>query len=264
MIWLLFAGCTGTESLPEGPLRTTSFEGQTREYRLFVPESEGPHPVLIALHGGGGADESMLAPGKRIGMTSKETATALITPIGARGDRGQWAPEDARFLIHILDEVSTLTPIQTDRVHLIGFSGGGRLGYQTAAEYPDRIHAVATLHARAGVRGPDGQWVAPFDPNATGASGVHIFNFFGGTDPNRVENETGLGQEETLALWERANGATREAPVSLVHAPDEVRVWMKVNPATGTSVVGAVEPDLGHEWPAWNITSDIFDFFNLP
>jgi poly(3-hydroxybutyrate) depolymerase len=264
MIWLLILGCTATESGPEGPMRTTSFDGSLREYRLFVPESEGPHPVVLALHGGGGADESMLAPGKRIGMTSRETATALITPIGARGERGQWAPEDARFLIHILDEVSKETPIQSDRVHIIGFSGGGRLGYQAAAEYPDRIHAVATLHGRAGVRGPDGQWVAPFDPNKTGASGVHVFNFFGGLDPNRVGNTSGLGQEETLNLWEQANGATEETPTSLVHAPDDIEVWKKVNPQTGVSVVGAVEPGLGHEWPTWNITSDIFDFFNLP
>jgi len=245
-------------------MRTTVFEGSAREYRLFVPETPGPHPVIIALHGGGGADESMLAPGKRIGSTSRENACVLITPIGDRGDRGQWAPEDARYLLHILDEVSSETPIDAALVHIIGFSGGGRLGYQMAAEHPERIRALATLHSRAGVRGPDGQWVAPYDPNSTGATGVHIFNFFGGLDPHRLGNDDGLGQQETLELWETANGATLKVETSLVHAPDDIVVWKWVNPDTGISVVGAVEANLGHEWPGWNITSDIFDFFNLP
>jgi len=264
VIWLILAACVRPEPVASGPLRTTLFEGNARTYRLFVPEAEGPHPVIIALHGGGGADESMLAPGKRIGSTSKEQDCVLITPIGDRGDLGQWAPEDARYLVHILDEVADEVPIDAARVHIIGFSGGGRLGYQAAAEYPSRIRAVATLHSRAGVRGPDGEWVAPYDPNLTGASGVHIFNFFGGQDPNRLGNADGLGQEETLELWQTANGATQEIPTSLVHAPDDVVVWKQINPVSRVAVVGAIQPDLGHEWPGWNITSDIFEFFDLP
>jgi len=263
MIWLLVAGCTGAD-FTEKPLHTTRFEGAEREYRLWVPDAEGPHPVIVALHGGGGQDESMLAPGKHIGSTSRENDCVLITPVGARGDRGQWGTEDARFLIHILDEVGREVSINSKAVHLIGFSGGGRLGYQFAAEYPKRLSALATVNSRAGVRGYDGEWVAPYDPNQTGASGVDIFNFFGNDDPYRVGNDDGLSQDETLELWEQANGATVEVKTSLVHAPEGVTVWKHVNPDSKSVVVGAIEDGLGHEWPAWNITSDMFEFFGLP
>ena len=111
-----------------------------------------------------------------------------------RGECGQWGTEDLRFLLHIVDEVTEHVETDRNRVNIIGFSGGGRLAYQMAAEHSDRVAAL----------------------------------------------------------------------FSLAQAPVDVVVWKNIDPETGVAVIRAVQLALGHEWQAWNITSDMFDFFGLP
>ena len=58
-----------------------------------------------------------------------------------------------------------------------------------------------------------------------------------------------------------AAGTSAGIPAVLPFAPPRVEAMQYVNPATGHTVVSALDPVLAHKWPDWNYMGTIWDFF---
>src|SRR5262249_51407591 len=65
---------------------------------------------------------------------------------GACCGSAQWAAvDDVGFLLAVMDDVATRTPVDPTRVYVTGLSNGGMMAYRLAAEASDRIAAIAPV-----------------------------------------------------------------------------------------------------------------------
>ncbi|GAA4529187.1 hypothetical protein [Nonomuraea ferruginea] len=101
-------GCAGGPRLAEGR-HTIEFGGLERVFLLALPEGDGPHPVLLNLHGlGSNAREQ--AAYSRLPRVGAERGYVVATPQVAKG-RLAWTlpngfgPDDTGFLGALLDRL---------------------------------------------------------------------------------------------------------------------------------------------------------------
>jgi hypothetical protein len=111
--------------------------GRTGEFRLAVPEGASPSApagMLLYLHGDGGADmewywESVKAAAAKKGLIALSVQTPPSAPgsgCGAANARCWWsaAPQNARFLNALLENLSNTYGLDKSRVVFSGASGG--------------------------------------------------------------------------------------------------------------------------------------------
>jgi polyhydroxybutyrate depolymerase len=160
------AGVIGSCVLPGHP---------DRDFLLQRPVSEGdgPLPVIIALHGGGGSKEGMnpltCPDGETrhpdcLGEAAKRHGFVLVipdgyaNPLGFRSwNQGGQGPglqcphacekniNDIGMLDALVAYLATLVPIDRDRVSVVGFSNGGAMAHRLACERADRYAAIAAV-----------------------------------------------------------------------------------------------------------------------
>jgi dipeptidyl aminopeptidase/acylaminoacyl peptidase len=117
---------------------------------LYEPEGDGPHPVIILVHGG---PESQFRPafGARTQMWIAELGVAVIAP-NIRGSSGYdtnylaldngYRREDAvRDIGALLDWIADQPNLDENRVAIYGASYGGYLVLASAVHYSDRLRA---------------------------------------------------------------------------------------------------------------------------
>jgi len=141
--------------LPELPtpqeVRHQAPEGHTVQGWVLLPEGEGPHPVILYIHGGphtafGNAPMLQLQLFRDAGF-----AVAFCNPRGSTGygqdftDLGQrWGDIDEKDLLGFLDEVLARFPLDPSRVAVAGGSYGGYMTNWLTARHPDRFKAAVT------------------------------------------------------------------------------------------------------------------------
>ena len=135
------------------PLYTewTSPEGHKVPGWVLLPEGEGPHPVILYIHGGphtafGAAPMLELQLFRRAGY-----AVAFSNPRGSTGYgqdfallEGEWGERDERDLMGFLDHVLAHFPLDPKRVGVAGGSYGGYMTNWLTARYPERFKAAVT------------------------------------------------------------------------------------------------------------------------
>ncbi len=210
------------EPLPPGDLTRSVRVGEsTRTYLLHVPRSydpDKPTPLVLALHPFAtngpmmvrisGLSETADRHGFLVAYPNGTGVGALLhwnvglTP----GDRA----DDMGYLAQVLDDLSTIANIDPKRVYATGFSNGGMMCYRLAAEWSDRIAAIAPV---SGTR-----IAGKIEPKRP----VSVLHFHGTDDPFVTYNghlwrQTGshrlLGVDETIKSWVLLNGCDPE-PVS--------------------------------------------------
>ncbi len=170
---LLFLGLLGCVGILAGCKATTpvtndgssgqhelTYDGINRTYSVYLPsdlESSGSVPLLVALHGGGGSAEKW--PGytnNGFERLADREGFILVYPNGLEGhwndgrgvDRFYSQHEnidDAGFLARLIDVLKASYPIDANRVYVTGASNGGMMAHKLAAEYSDKVTAIASV-----------------------------------------------------------------------------------------------------------------------
>jgi dipeptidyl aminopeptidase/acylaminoacyl peptidase len=125
-----------------------SFDGLEVPAFVYRPEGEGPHPVIISIHGG---PEGQYRPGfsSTFQFWLNELGAAVIAPNvrGSAGygreyvsmDNGFNREDSVRDIGALLDWVETQPDLDSDRVVVFGGSYGGYMVLASLVHYSDRL-----------------------------------------------------------------------------------------------------------------------------
>jgi dipeptidyl aminopeptidase/acylaminoacyl peptidase len=128
----------------------TSFDGLTVPAFVYRPRGEGPHPVIVQIHGG---PESQSRPGfvSLFQMWIQELGAAVISPNvrGSTGygktyvalDDGMRREDSVRDIGALLDWIATQPDLDASRVAVYGGSYGGYMVLASMIHFGDRIRA---------------------------------------------------------------------------------------------------------------------------
>jgi predicted esterase len=114
---------------------------KTQLVRLGVPKpTAAPLPVLFAFHGAGGSENMFFEAygAGRLVELANERGWLVVSPRQSLNGLGM-------NIDSMLDELASWTPIDRDRVMLIGHSMGAAQAVNQASLHPERIQAVAAL-----------------------------------------------------------------------------------------------------------------------
>ncbi|MFI7454180.1 alpha/beta hydrolase family esterase [Nonomuraea sp. NPDC049714] len=141
-------GCAGGEPLKEGR-HELEFAGQARVFLLSLPEGDGPHPVLLNLHGlGSNAREQ--AAYSRLPREGVRRGYIVATPQVAE-DRLAWTlphgfgPDDTGFLRALLDRLEQRLCVDRRREFAAGLSYGGAMATALVCGLDGRLAGVAAV-----------------------------------------------------------------------------------------------------------------------
>ncbi|HEX2737980.1 MAG TPA: PHB depolymerase family esterase [Acidimicrobiia bacterium] len=244
--------------------------GRTRNFRLHVPTDLGerPVPLVIQLHGGGGAGRGIDRLTRFHDLADHERFV-VVAPSGvARNwNDGRIAPrmraamkgvDDVGFIATLIDSIAARAPIDRRRVYGVGMSNGAMMAGRLACQLSERIAAIAQI---AGTAAADAaQWCHPGRP-------VPVMQIHGTADPlvpyeggplgggrhgrrrlqGRLEGRgVVMGVDDWASLWVANNNADGPA-VSNVGDDVSVRTWR------GTDRQSDLEfwriEHGGHTWP---------------
>ncbi|MCI0540572.1 MAG: hypothetical protein L0Z50_35680, partial [Verrucomicrobiales bacterium] len=151
----------GTDS----EIRSLSHGGLKRTYRIHIPPSippsglpsgkrNKPAPLLLALHGGGGAGKSMQKLAGLNALSDKEGFIAVYPD----GVDGHWNDgrgldyrahreniDDVGFIAALIDRLGKDLNVDPGRVYVTGMSNGALFAHRLACEIPEKIAAIAPV-----------------------------------------------------------------------------------------------------------------------
>ena len=121
---------------------------------LYKPAGEGPHPVIIVIHGGP-EGQSRPSFSSTYQMWLKKLGTAIIRPNvrGSSGygkhymslDNGFKREDSVRDIGALLDWIGTQPDLDKDRVAVYGGSYGGYMVLASSVHYSDRLKAAVDV-----------------------------------------------------------------------------------------------------------------------
>jgi len=133
-----------------------------RKYWLYLParvRAEYPVPLVIVLHGGGGADAAAMMDRLSFDEVADQAGFIVAYPYGVDG---QWndgrgasfrrnkdnsGVDDVAFIDAMIQAVAASYPIDRDRVYATGASNGGMMTYRLGIELGDQLAAIAPMIA---------------------------------------------------------------------------------------------------------------------
>lgn len=128
--------------------------GQTRTYRLLVPDTaEGSAPVVVVLHDAGGSPES-IAEATQFNRAAREHGFAVAYPASVSGtwnagfccgDAPAEGVDDMAFLDALLAELGGKEHVDGERVYFAGVSNGAIMGYRYACQGGTPVAGVASV-----------------------------------------------------------------------------------------------------------------------
>ncbi|MDN7124593.1 S9 family peptidase [Pseudidiomarina terrestris] len=148
-------GGLNTENFVEPELvKFNSFDGLQVPAFVYKPQQQGPHPVIISIHGG---PESQYRPyfSGTIQMWIQQLGAAVIAPNvrGSAGygseyvslDNGFNREDSVKDIGALLDWVEAQPDLDASRVAVIGGSYGGYMVLASAVHYSDRLQAAVDI-----------------------------------------------------------------------------------------------------------------------
>jgi len=249
---------------PGDHTRTLQVDGQARDYLVHVPptyEPAKPTPVVLIFHGAG-MNAGMMQRFSGMSGKADEAGFLAVYPNGTgagpfltfNSGGVEWQvikkqPNDVAFVSQLLDDLATVTSVDSKRVYATGLSNGGMMCYRLAAALSDRIAAIAPVAGTMAVN--DAQPTRP----------VPVLHFhgtedrlvpYGGPDARVPKFLTFKSVDETVATWVKLNGCQPEPVVE--ELPDTADDGTKATRKTyrggnGAEVVLVTIAGGGHTWP---------------
>ncbi len=139
--------------------------GEIMPYRLFIPkdyDGSRAYPLVVALHGLGGTEDSMFGANYRVIPEAEKRGYIIAAPLGYRIDggygrgmggagnkRAQYSEQD---VMHVLALVRQDYKIDNRRIYLLGHSMGGIGTWTLGAKYPQIWASLAPISGVADPR----------------------------------------------------------------------------------------------------------------
>lgn len=148
--------CSNSSQSIKQTMTSISVNGDERFFRLSAPSSDAGTklPVIIAYHGGGGADEDFQQQNQfdQLGEQEKFIMAYAIAEEDRSASEGEWflntaatSRDDNDFSEAIVDELSKIYCVDEDRLYAIGYSLGSMFTYEIACQLNNRFAAVASF-----------------------------------------------------------------------------------------------------------------------
>lgn len=130
--------------------------GEIMPYRLYVPakyNSTRAYPLVVALHGLGGTEDSMFGPNYRVIEQAAQREYIVVAPMGYRvdggygsaitgGRRGELSAQD---VMEVVERVRRQYKVDDNRIYLMGHSMGGFGTWALGAKYPTLWAVLAPI-----------------------------------------------------------------------------------------------------------------------
>lgn len=231
-----------------------------RPFDVFVPtgyDPATPMPLMLMLHGytgTGDRQESYV----QFEPLAESRGFLYVTPDGTEDRSGAqfWnatdaccafgndPPDDAAYLMSIIEEVSAEYSVDPKAIFLAGHSNGGFMSYRMACEHADTIAGIASL---AGATFADPADCSPTEP-------VSVLQIHGTNDDVISYNGGALlgntypSAQETVAFWATHNGCGATPSI----APDVLDLDRSIDGAeSDTQAFGGCEQ--GAQVELWTI-----------
>jgi poly(3-hydroxybutyrate) depolymerase len=227
-ILLLISPSLAGDKAKPGKLLLT-FEGKSRTYYMFVPNSISQSaPMLLLLHGSGRNGMSLIDPWKDIAV---KEGIILVAPDSSESSQWNQAADGPDFIHAVVEAAKSKYPVDPRRVYLFGHSAGAVYALYLSAiqsEYfaATAIHAGTLLPSDFGIidvatrKIPLAIWVGTNDPYFSTSSvraTRDAFNSRGFTVqlteiPAHNHNYYAIAGKINPAIWEflKANGLTSD------------------------------------------------------
>ena len=123
-------------------------------YRLYVPpayNSSRAWPLVVALHGLGGTEDSMFGAAYKVSEQAARLGYIAVAPLGYRIDGGYGRGDSKRAQLSEQDVMEVLAlvrqryNIDNSRIYLVGHSMGGGGTWQLGGKYADIWAAIAPI-----------------------------------------------------------------------------------------------------------------------
>ena len=224
------------------PKQTFQWQGQEREYYVYIPASYNSSdrlPVMVFLHGFDGGIDSynssinfqqaddqfhwmIVLPQA---LSAQFSLFGMSIPVGNAWNSGivmtlmgtAFTPnsdvDDAGFLLALVDELGTSYNIDSDSLFFTGFSMGAFMTHRMAIEHADRINAVA---AASGL-------IPVCFAESTPSRHISVLHIHGTSDtficpdgtanpiPGMGQMTLGLSVDSTISYWRHVNQCDLDA-----------------------------------------------------
>lgn len=236
---------------------TLTFEGEEREYILYLPDvysDESSLPLVVFLHSYGwkGKNEMWNTDFNEI---AEKYGFVIVYPnaipnwnSGISDDPTYPTPDtdDVTFIKAVITEMHDLYHINLERVYATGYSNGGTMAYRLACEASDKIAAIAS------VGGSMGESV--FE-NCKPSRAISVLEIHGTKDTYLpFTGKPGLKPiEEGIDFWVSANACESTETLTMADIDPEddstIEKTNYTNCADNSSVVLMKVENGGHTWP---------------
>ena len=145
------------------PVERSFPQSISRHFMLYVPEDDGPFPLVVAAHGYGGDRTSMMRLARRIGGDAWAVASLqgpyqhLVYPEDRTKPLGvgfgwltNFEPDaavalHAEYVLEVAREAAADPRVEADRFFLLGFSQASALNFRFAFAHPERVGGVVAI-----------------------------------------------------------------------------------------------------------------------
>ncbi len=246
-------------------LLTLDHDGLTRSYLLFVPDSydsSHPAPLLIAMHGGGGAADGMTKMAGDLNDYAAKNGVIVAYPNGTGpmqyrlltwnagaccGPALDNNVDDVGFIRDLIGALRGAYNIDASRIYATGMSNGAMMAYRLGCELSDVLAGIAPV---AGALDIDCHPKQPLSVIAFhGTADKHVL-YNGGVAPNQADRKHPNRKDESVSyamnFWTGRDNCT-DGP--LHKTMGNVTGERYNHCANGTEVVYFTVKDGGHAWP---------------
>ena len=117
-------------------------------FRIYVPEGfdrSSRYPLVVALHGAGGDENSFMDRYRGLLKKNAEERGYVVVSVNGRGPYGGYRGDSGQDVLDVIQVVEESYPIDSDRIYLTGHSMGGGGTVLVGFDNAERFAALAPI-----------------------------------------------------------------------------------------------------------------------